>query len=128
MQQKEVTRGAAGDETAPKEVPAPKPVRVVEKRKTRSHGSAEELQLPPPKRSHGKSKSPPSVTDTGEDRSAKQQEAEQDVLPHSSDQVPLRDFIDCLIGGFSHLDSLERVQEVCTQEKAISPPTPKPMT
>ena len=54
-----------------------------------------------------------------------QQEVEQDVLPHFSDQVPLRDVFDRLIGVFSHLDSLERVWEVCTQEKAITPPVSK---
>jgi len=104
---------------------APKPPRVVDKRKTRSHGSVEELELPASKRSRGKSKSPPSVTGTSENQSAMPQEIEQEILPRSSNQVPLRHVFDRLIGGFSHLDSLERVREVCTQEKAITLPAPK---
>jgi len=48
----------------------PEQPQVVEKRKTRSHGSAEELELPASKRSRGKSKSTPSVTRTSENQSA----------------------------------------------------------
>ena len=94
--------------------PAPKPPRVVDKRKTRSHGSAEELELPTSKRSRGKSKSPPLVTGTSENQSAMPQEIEQEIPPCSSNQVPLRHVFDRLIRVFSHLDSLERVWEVCT--------------
>ena len=80
--------------------PAPKPPRVVDKRKTRSHGSVEELELPASKRSRGKSKSPPSVTGTSENQSAMPQEIEQEILPRSSNQVPLRHVFDRLVGGF----------------------------
>ena len=50
---------------------------------------------------------------------------EQEMPPSSNAQVPLRNVFDRLIVVFSHLDSLERVWEVCTQEKAITPSAPK---
>jgi hypothetical protein len=98
---------------------------VVEKRKTRSHGSAEELELPASKTSRSKSKSPPSVTGTSGDQLEVPQEVEQEIPHRSKDQVPLKDVFDRLIRVFSYLDSLERVREVCTQEKAITPLAPK---
>jgi hypothetical protein len=72
------------------EKPAPEPSWVVEKRKTQSQGSAEEVKLPASKRSRGKSKSHPSVIGTSGDQLAMPQETEQEILPRSSNNVPLR--------------------------------------
>jgi len=127
-QQKEVAEGATAGASEVKKVPAPKPARGIEKRKTQSHGSVEELELPTPKRSQGKSKSPPSVTGTVEHRLETPKGTKQEMPPSSNDQVPLRNVFDWLIMVFSHLDSLERVWEVCTQEKALTPPANKPTT
>ena len=69
-QQQEVldeAQAEAGDAT--KKL-APELPQVVEKRQTRSHGSAEELELPASKRCQGKSKSPPSVIGTSKNQSA----------------------------------------------------------
>jgi hypothetical protein len=54
------------------------------------------------------------------------QETEQEIPPRSSNQVPLRHVFDRLVRVFSYPNSLECVWEVCIQEKAITPPAPKP--
>jgi hypothetical protein len=110
MQQEETPNVAQAKVGATVEKPALKPPWVVEKRKTRSQGSVEELKLPTSKRNRGKSKSPLLVTSTSGDQLVMPQETEQEILPRSSNQVPLRHVFYRLIGVFSHLDSLERVR------------------
>ena len=51
MQHQMVPDKAQDEAGAATKRPSPEPPRVVEKRKTRSHGSAEELELPASKRS-----------------------------------------------------------------------------
>jgi hypothetical protein len=125
MQQKEMPDEAQVEVGASYEKASPEPPQVVEKRKTRSHGSVEELELPASKRSQGKSKSPPLVTETSESQPTMPQETKLEIPPRSGNQVPLRHVFDRLVGVFSYPDSLECVWEVCTQEKAITPPAPK---
>lgn len=76
MQQKEMPDEAQAEGGAATERPGPELARIVEKRKTRSHGSAEELELPASKRSGDKSKSPPLVATTSETRPTTPHETE----------------------------------------------------
>ena len=84
MQQKATPDEAQAEAGVSIEKPVPEPPWVVEKRKTRSYGSAEELELPASKRSQGKSKSPPLVTGISEDRPATPRETKQEIPPYSS--------------------------------------------
>jgi hypothetical protein len=86
----------------------------------------EETGAAPNKRSQPKSKSPPSITTAGEDQSGKPKVVKKKIPPRSKDQVPLSNVFDRLIRVFSHLDNLERVQEVCTQEKGATLPVKPP--
>ena len=94
MQQKAMPDEAQAEAGVFMEKPALEPPWVVEKRKTRSHGSAEELKLPASKRSRGKFKSPSSITRTSENQLATPQEIEQEIPPCSSNQVLLRHVFD----------------------------------
>lgn len=85
------------------------------------------VSLPPSKRHRSKSRSPPLVVGAGVSQPERPEGVEHEIPPRSSDQVPIRNIFYWLIGVFAHMDSLERVREVCTQEKASTPPVSKPI-
>lgn len=105
-----------------RKVPVPKPALKIGKRKTRSQGDTEEVSLPKTKRTRGKSGSPPSVGDPRKTQLGEPEGPSSRNRPRPGDQVPIMIVFGRLFGVFARLDSIERVREACTQEKASTPP------
>jgi len=116
--QKKSSGGPAPCPSKGKAKSAPERTQVMDKRVTRSQGSAEELVLPISKRAQSKSKSPPLTGDAGESQPKRLKKTSS---PRPGDQVPTMIVFGQLFEVFDHLDSIERVREVCTQEKASTP-------
>jgi len=119
--------GATQGLTKSTEKPASEPAQFVGKRKTRSQEDAEEVSLPLTKRGQSKSRSPQSADEAGENQPRGAERAETENPLRTGDQVPIEIVFGRLFKVFARLDSLECVWEVCTQEKASTPPASKPI-